>query len=85
MQAVNYYIVIDKIREKDRNIGGFLIKEEIDTDNKYLRGKIITKGNLVEGLNEGDIVHYDKRKGHGIHWKDKLYEVIKVGDVVLVE
>ena len=36
-------------------------------------------------LNTGNIVHYDKHAGHGIQWKDKLYYVLKLGDIVLVE
>ena len=40
---------------------------------------------LVEGLQNNDIVYYDKHAGHGITWKDKLYHVIKSPDVVLVE
>ena len=32
-----------------------------------------------------DIIHYDKHAGHGIQWKDKLYHVIRIQDIVLVE
>ena len=59
--------------------------EDTDTDNRYLRGKIISTGNLVEGLKDGDIIHYDKHAGHGISWKDDLYYVIRAQDVILVE
>ena len=34
---------------------------------------------------EGDVVHYDKHAGHGITWKDTMYQVIRGRDVVLVE
>ena len=36
-------------------------------------------------LKDGDTIYYDKHAGHGISWKDKLYHVIRSGDVVLVE
>ena len=42
-------------------------------------------GNLVESLKEDDIVYYDKHNGHGIQWKDKLYLVLKLADIVMVE
>ena len=58
---------------------------ETDSDNRYLKAKIISTGNLVEGLKDGDTIYYDKHAGHGISWKDELYHVIRSGDVVLVE
>ena len=42
-------------------------------------------GNLVEGVKSGDIIHFDRHAGHGIAWNDKLYHVITVKDIVLVE
>ena len=85
MQAVNYYLVVDPIKDKDKKIGGLLISDTLDVDHRYSKGTIITKGNLVEGVNNGDVIHYDKHAGHQIHWKDNVYEVIKAPDIVLVE
>jgi co-chaperonin GroES (HSP10) len=39
----------------------------------------------VEGVEEGDVVYYDKHAGHGIQHKDKFYGVIKQQDVVLID
>ena len=85
MKAVNYYIVVDKIKVQPKTVAGLILTEETDNDNRYAKAKIISTGNLVEGLKDGDIVFYDKHAGHGITWKDKLYQVIKMADVVLVE
>ena len=85
MQAVNYYIVVEKIKEEPKKIAGLILTEKTDVDNRYLRGTIISAGNLVEGLKDGDTIYYDKHAGHGINWKDKLFQVIKIQDVVLVE
>jgi len=85
MKAVNYYIVVEKIKEQPTAIEGLIITEDLDTENKFARGKIITTGNLVEGITENDIVYFDKAIGHGITWDQKLYHVIKMPDVVLVE
>ena len=54
-------------------------------DNRYIKAKIISCGNLVEGLKDGDTIYYDKHAGHDISWKDTLYRVIRDGDIVLVE
>ena len=60
MKAVNYYIVVEKIKEQQKAIEGLILTEDLDTENRFVRGKIITAGNLVEGLNSEDIVYYDK-------------------------
>jgi co-chaperonin GroES (HSP10) len=85
MQAVNYYIVIEKIKEAPKKVGGLELTEDQNKDIRYSKGKIISAGDKVEMLNKDDIVHYDKHAGHGIQWKDKLYYVLKLGDIVLVE
>ena len=85
MKAINRYIIVDKIKTEPKKVAGLIMTEDTDTDNRYLRGKIISTGNLVEGLKDGDIIHYDKHAGHGISWKDDLYYVIRAQDVILVE
>ena len=85
MRAVNYYIVVEKIKEQQKAIEGLIMTEDLDTENNFVRGKVITSGNLVEGISVNDVVYYDKRAGYGITWEEKLYHVIKSADVVLVE
>ena len=85
MKAINNYLVVETIKEGLKEVGGLLLTEELDSDNRYLKAKIISTGNLVEGLKDGEIVYYDKNAGHGISYKDKLYHVIRSMDVVLVE
>lgn len=85
MKAINYYVVIEKIKEAPKKVGGLELTEDQNKDVRYLKGKVISAGNLVENLNKNDIVHYDKMAGHGIELNDKLYYVLKLGDIVLVE
>ena len=85
MKAVNQYLIIEKIKEESKKVGGLIMTEETDQDNRYLRGKVISVGNNVEGIKENDIIHYDKHAGHGIQHKDKFYYVIKQMDVVLID
>lgn len=85
MKAINYYIVIDKIKEAPKKVGGLELTEQQDSDVRYLKGKVISAGNLVEGIKDGDIVHYDRHAGHGIQFEEKLYYVLKAGDIVIVE
>jgi co-chaperonin GroES (HSP10) len=85
MQAINHFIVIEKIKEAPKNIGGLEITQSQNNDIRYLRGKVISVGNKIDFLNEGDVVMYDKHAGHGINWKEEHYFVITINDVVIVE
>ena len=85
MKAVNNYIIVEKIKEKPTTVAGLELTEKLNTDNRYLKAKILSIGNLVEGVKENDVVHYDKHAGHGIQWKGKLYYVIRIQDIVIVE
>ena len=84
MKAVNYYLIVQKIKEP-KKVGGLLITEELDEDHRYSKAEVISIGNLVEGIKENDIVYYDKHAGHSIQYEDILYYVIKIGDVVLID
>ena len=85
MKAVNQYIIIDPIKEELKKVGGLILTDEVNKDNRYLKAKVISIGNIVEGVKEGDIIYYDKHAGHGIQHKDKFYQVIKQMDVVLID
>ena len=85
MKAINRYIIVDRIKIEPKKVAGLIMTDDTDSDNRYLKAKIISIGNLVEGLQDGEIVYYDKHAGHGVSYKDKLYQVIRSMDVVLVE
>tara|TARA_R110002110_G_scaffold3463_1_gene17709 strand:- start:361 stop:618 length:258 start_codon:yes stop_codon:yes gene_type:complete len=85
MKAVNHYIIINPIKEGPKKVGGLILTEQTDEDNRYLKAKVISIGDIVEGIKENDIIHYDKHAGHGIQHKDKFYHVIKQMDVVLID
>tara|TARA_Y100001938_G_scaffold116737_1_gene160810 strand:+ start:374 stop:631 length:258 start_codon:yes stop_codon:yes gene_type:complete len=85
MKAVNHYIIIDLIKKQPKKVAGLILTEDVDSDNRYLKAKVVSVGNLVEGIKEGDTVYYDKHAGHGIQHKDKFYGVIRSGDVVLID
>jgi co-chaperonin GroES (HSP10) len=85
MKAVNDYIIIDKTKIEPKKVGGLILTEDTDKDNRYLKAKVLSVGNLVEGIKENDVVYYDKHAGHGIDFSDKLHYVIRSRDVVLIE
>ncbi len=85
MRAVSYYMIVKTIKEK-KTIAGLDVTDSIDSENRYLKGEIISNGDLVPDiLKEGDIVYYDRHAGHSITKDDTVYQVIQVKDVVIVE
>ena len=85
MKAVNNYIIVEKIKTEQKKVAGLIVTEDIDDDNRYIKAKVISVGNLVEGIKQDDIVYYDKHAGHGVQYKDTLYSVIRSVDVVLID
>ena len=85
MKAVNHYIVIEPIKQDHKKVGGLVLTDDINEDNRYLKAKVISIGDSVQGINEGDVVYYDKNAGHGIQHKDIFYYVIRQMDVVLID
>ena len=85
MKAINFYVVVEKIKEAPKKVGGLELTEDQNKDVRYLKGRVVSAGPQADVLNENDIIHYDKHAGHGIEWQNKLYYVLKLGDIVLVE
>jgi co-chaperonin GroES (HSP10) len=85
MRAINYFVIVDKIKEEPSKVAGLELTEKQNKDVRYVKGKVISVGEKIDFINEGDIVRYDKHAGHGIEWSDSLYYVLKVTDIVLIE
>ena len=85
MKAINRYIIVDRIKTEPKKVAGLIMTDDTDVDNRYIKAKIISCGNLVEGLQDNDTIYYDKHAGHSIQHRDILYQVIRSGDVVLID
>ena len=85
MKAVNYYVVVERTKEEEVKVGGFVMTDRTNEDLRYYKGKVISFGQMVDFLEEEDIVWYDRIAGQKIEYNDKLYFVIKASDIVLVD
>ena len=85
MKAVNDVLIIEKRKAETKKVGGLLLTEKLDEDNRYLKATVISSGDKIDFIKKGDIIYYDKHAGHGISLNDKLYQVIRIKDVVIVE
>ena len=47
MQAVNDYVIVDKIKEGPKKVGGLILTDETDQTNRYRKANIISVGNDV--------------------------------------
>ncbi len=85
MKAVNNYIIVENIKIEPKKVAGLIMTEKLDDDNRYIKANVISTGNLVEGIKDKDVIYYDKHAGHGVQYKNMLYQVIRAGDVVLID
>lgn len=85
MKAINDYIVIDRVKEGPKKVGGLLLTDDTDSDNRYKKAKVVSVGDLASVIKVGMMVMYDKHAGHDITYNDLLYRVIKLRDVVLAD
>jgi|TARA_R110000787_G_C13301176_1_gene434507 co-chaperonin GroES (HSP10) len=85
MRAINHYIIVKNIKTEPKKLVGLIMTDNTDVDNRYIKAEIISTGHLVEGIKEKDVVYYDKHAGHSIQHEEILYQVIRSGDVVLID
>lgn len=85
MQALNFYVIIDKIKEAPKRVGGLELTEKQNKDVRYIKGEVISVGENVPNVKPGNVVRYDKHAGHGIEYNEKLLFVIKATDIVIIE
>ena len=85
MQAINDYVIVNTAKEGPKKVGGLILTDEVDETNRYKKATIISVGEDVPVVKEGDNIFYDRHAGHDISYKDVMYRVIKGRDIVLVE
>lgn len=85
MRAIGHYILVERLESKSKKVNGLLYTEELDVDNRFIKGKIISVGGMVQALNENDVIYYDKNKVEAINHEVKNLYVIRDQDVILVE
>lgn len=84
MKAVNKYIIIDQIIEEVKSSSGLIISGVEVDDMRYGKGTIVSVGNEVIAVTEGQTIYFDKRSGHQVRLEGKVYGIIKESDVVVV-
>ena len=85
MRAVGKYILIEPVKEGEVSTkGGLLLAETHRDDIRYREAKVKTIGTLVQGIEDGDTIYYDRHAGFDMEVDKTVYKVIKEFDVVVV-
>ena len=85
MKAIGRNLIIEKIKEgTTKTKGGLLLAENQREDIRYTEADVLSVGEQVEGLKDGDKIFFDRHAGHKIEIDKKTYHVIKAQDVVVV-
>jgi len=84
MRAVNKYIIINQIIEEAKTSSGLLLTNVENDEMRYGKGTVVSIGNEVLAVKEGDMIYFDKRNGHQVRIDGVVYGVIKEADVVVI-
>ena len=85
MRAIGKYMLIEPEKEVDTSTeGGLILGEKHREDIRYRKATVKTIGALVEGIQNGDVIFYDRHAGFDMEIDKKIYKVIKEFDVVVV-
>jgi co-chaperonin GroES (HSP10) len=84
MKAINKYIIIDQIREEVKTSSGILMSGEDMIGIRYKKGLVISPGDNINNIKEGDIIYYDSTAGHTVVLGGDKHTVIQERDVVVV-
>ena len=85
MRTVGKYMLIQPVKEgSTKNESGLILSNAHKDDISYREATVSKVGNLVEGINDGDTVYYDRHAGFDMEIKGVIYKVIKEFDVVVV-
>lgn len=85
MRAIGKCLIIEKIKEgTTKTKGGLMLAENQREDIRYIEANVLSIGDEVVGVKEGDRIFYDRHAGHKIDIDKDTYQVIRLGDVVVV-
>lgn len=80
-QALHRYVVVEKIKEA-KVVGGLKVVEAYDSD-RFIFSKVVSVGSLVEGIEVGDEVYFDKSSGKQLTFDNQQYFVLQDQHIVI--
>ena len=87
MKAVGKCLVIEKTKEGTTTTkGGLMLAENQREDIRYIEAKVLSVGEEVVGVKEGDMIFYDRHAGHNIDIdkESKIYLIRELNKLIMV-
>lgn len=84
MKAVNKFIVAEEVHREIKTASGLVMSSKDAEDIRYRECKVVSVGNEVVAIKEGDSVLYDRNAGFKLMIEGHPYLVILERDVVVV-
>ena len=85
MKAIGKYIIIEELKEDIKKTdGGLMLAESHREDIRYRKGKVISTGTIVNGIEESDYIWYDRHAGNNLEIDNTIFKVIEERDVIIV-
>jgi co-chaperonin GroES (HSP10) len=85
MKAIGVHIIIVPIDEQIENDAGIIITSSLDKNVRHKKGKVITCGDKVTEVKDGDIVYYDFARSSPIRIGSEKYMIVDEPGIVIVE
>jgi co-chaperonin GroES (HSP10) len=76
MKALGDKVLIRRVEEEVKDSLGLIVTELTDKDVRHKRAVVVSVGDKVAGLNEGDEVLYDMAAGSSVRIKGQTYIII---------
>ena len=83
MKAIGQFVVLRKQIEEVKSSSGLIMTEYTDKDIRYKLAEVVSEGEEVNGLAEGDMVYYDSAAGSEIRVEGEKLTVIPDRQIVV--
>lgn len=83
MEAVGINIIIEKLPMDSKSDGGFEWTGKDTKEMRYQKGKVITTGNDVKRVKDGDVIYYDQHRAYDTSIEGRTVTVLREVDVVV--
>ena len=85
MKAIGRNLLVNMTRVGvSETKGGLLLGEKQREDIRYTEGTVLSVGSEVVGINEKDLIYFDKNNSHQIEIKQDIYSVVRMDHIVVV-
>lgn len=83
MKAIGSFVVVELQQEEVKTQSGLILTEANEMNMRYKLARVISSGDDVKDLSEGDMIYYDSAAGSDIRIDGKKYVVVNERQVVV--